>query len=175
MSRPLGYFLSWGTYGTRLHGDPRGTVDRTNTTRGDPVLGPDEERWEHERGQMKFPPVVLMREQRLFAEELIPTICERGLWTYHTCAVAPDHVHVVLTSEHEPRTIRRILKRWLGQSMSERWPLAEGRRGGRNVGVSSGSSMPPTSKMPRATFRASARGNRVVVLRQNDRWDIAIL
>jgi REP element-mobilizing transposase RayT len=126
MSRPLGYFLSWGTYGTRLHGDPRGTVDRTNTTHGDPVLGPDEERWEDERGQMKFPPVVLTREQRLFAEDLIPTICERGLWTYCTCAVAPDHVHVILTSEHEPKTIRRILKRWLGQSMSERWPLAEG-------------------------------------------------
>ena len=126
MSRPLGYFLSWGTYGTRLHGDPRGTVDRTNTTHRDPVLGPDEERWEHERGQMKFPPVILTREKRLFAEELIPTICERGLWTYHTCAVAPDHVHVILTSEHEPKTIRRILKRWLGQSMSERWPPAEG-------------------------------------------------
>jgi REP element-mobilizing transposase RayT len=92
MSRPLGYFLSWGTYGTRLHGDPRGTVDRSSTDRGDPVLG----------------------------------ICERGLWKYHTCAAAPDHVHVILTSEHEPKTIRRILKRWLGQSMSERWPLAEG-------------------------------------------------
>ena len=126
MSRPLGYFLSWGTYGTRLHGDPRGTVDRSNTDRGDPVLGPDEERWEYERGKMRFPPVVLTREQRLFAESIIPEICQRGSWKYHTCAAAPDHVHVILTSEHEPKTIRRILKRWLGQSMSERWALAEG-------------------------------------------------
>jgi REP element-mobilizing transposase RayT len=74
---------------------------------------------------MKFSPVVLTREQRLFAESTIPAICERGMWTYHTCAAAPDHVHVILTSEHEPKTVRRILKRWLGQSMSEKWPLEQ--------------------------------------------------
>lgn len=126
MSRPLGYFLSWGTYGTRLHGDPRGTVDRTETGHRDPILGPHEERWEYERGKMNFPPVILTREHRLFAESAIPEICERGMWKYQTCAVAPDHVHVILTSEHEPKTIRRILKRWLGQSLSEKWPLDEG-------------------------------------------------
>jgi len=126
MSRPLGYFLSWGSYGTRLHGDPRGTVDRNNTQHGDPVLGPDEERWEYERGKMRFSPVVLTRDQRLFAECTVPKVCERGLWKYHTCAAAPDHIHVILPSEHEPKTIRRILKRWLGQAMSERWPLEDG-------------------------------------------------
>ena len=125
MSRPFGYFLSWGTYGTRLHGDARGTVDRARAQHTDPVLGPDEERWEYEKGMMKFPPVILTREQRLFAESTIPQLCERGFWTHHTCAVAPDHVHVILTSEQEPKTIRRILKRWLGQALSERWPLAD--------------------------------------------------
>ena len=126
MSRPLGYFLSWGTYGTRLHGDPRGTVDRANNDREDPVLGPDEERWEYERGKMKFSPVILTREQCLFAESTIPANCERGVWKYHTCAAAPDHVHVILASEHEPKTIRRILKRRLGQAMSEKWHLDAG-------------------------------------------------
>jgi hypothetical protein len=88
MSRPLGYFLSWGTYGTRLHGDPRGTVDRTDTGHGDPILGPHEERWEYEREKMRFPPAILTREQRLFAESAIPEICERGLWKYHTLGLA---------------------------------------------------------------------------------------
>jgi hypothetical protein len=26
---PLAYHITWGTYGTRLHGDERGTVDRS--------------------------------------------------------------------------------------------------------------------------------------------------
>lgn len=126
MSRPLGYFLSWATYGTRLHGDPRGTVDRTQTGHRDPILGPDKERWEYEQEKMNFPPVILTREQRLFAESGIPRIWERGLWKYDTCAVAPDHVQVILTSAHQPKAIRRILKRWLGQYLSEKWPLDEG-------------------------------------------------
>jgi REP element-mobilizing transposase RayT len=75
---------------------------------------------------MKFAPVILSREQRLSAESTIPEICERGFWKYHTCAAAPDHIHVILTSDHEPKTIRRILKRWLGQSLSEQWRLQDG-------------------------------------------------
>ncbi|MCH8164939.1 MAG: hypothetical protein IH889_04955 [Planctomycetes bacterium] len=30
---PLAYHITFGTYGTRLHGDPRGTVDRTLNNR----------------------------------------------------------------------------------------------------------------------------------------------
>jgi hypothetical protein len=37
--RPLAYHITWGTYGTRLHGDKRGTVDRENNAFGTPVLG----------------------------------------------------------------------------------------------------------------------------------------
>ena len=37
------------SYGTRLHGDARRTVDRTHDQYGDPVLGYDEHRWERER------------------------------------------------------------------------------------------------------------------------------
>jgi REP element-mobilizing transposase RayT len=101
-------------------------VDRLNNTYGDPVLGPDEERWEYEREMMKFPPIALTREQCLDAQEAIPQICQRGRWNFHTCSAAPDHIHVILYSQHEPKAIRRMLKRWLGQSMSEKWPLQEG-------------------------------------------------
>ena len=37
----LAFHITWGTYGTRLHGDPRGTVDRNHNHFGDPVLGYD--------------------------------------------------------------------------------------------------------------------------------------
>src|SRR5688500_18791040 len=40
----LAYHITWGTYGTRLHGDPRKTVDRLHNQYGDPVLGYDEHR-----------------------------------------------------------------------------------------------------------------------------------
>src|SRR2546421_11369035 len=54
MSRPLAYHITWGTYGTRLHGDGRGTVDREHNEYGTPVLGPDPER---QRRRIRAPQV----------------------------------------------------------------------------------------------------------------------
>lgn len=132
--RPLAYHITFGTYGTRLHGDERGTVDRRHNTPGEPVLGLKES-WERiERSRMKFPPVRLAPEQRLWAEELIPPVCERGGWTYHVAACGPDHVHVLLSAEAGGNAVRRWLKTWLGQALLQRWSLEAGRRWWANGG-----------------------------------------
>ncbi|HZL38430.1 MAG TPA: hypothetical protein VFC78_24160 [Tepidisphaeraceae bacterium] len=127
MPRVLAYLITWGTYGTRLHGDKRGTVDRANNEYGQPILRSDPQRLQEERDRLKFPPIVLTAQQCGFAEDAIPSICEQGRWSLHARAAAPDHVHVVLTSPFDPTTIRRLLKRWLGQSLSGKWPLADAR------------------------------------------------
>ena len=54
----------------------------------------------------------------VLVELLLPTICTRGGWTHRTGAASPDHVHEILTSPHDPETIRRLFKRWLGQELS---------------------------------------------------------
>src|SRR5688572_27726382 len=122
----LALHITWGTYGTRLHGDPRGTVDRYNNEHGEPVLGYDEHRWEKEKANLRFLPVVLTRPQMIFVEAQLPLICERGRWTHIVGAAGPDHVHEILDSPLDPETIRKLMKRWLGQAMSERWPLPDG-------------------------------------------------
>jgi hypothetical protein len=122
----FGDHITWGTYGTRLHGDPRGTVDREHNERGAPVLGFDEGRWEREKGNLEFPPVELTHEQRIFIEETIPIICVRGHWEHITSAARLDHVHTVLKSPFNPETVRTLLKRWLGQEMAKYWPRQPG-------------------------------------------------
>jgi REP element-mobilizing transposase RayT len=121
--RVLAYHITWGTYGTRLHGDRRGTVDREHNELNTPVLGYDEHRWEQSRENLKYPPIRMTREQMLFIQEMIPKLCERGYWKHLADAAGPDHVHAVLTSEHNPETIRRLLKRWLTQELMKRWAL----------------------------------------------------
>jgi hypothetical protein len=116
----LAFHITWGTYGTRLHGDRRGTVDRKHNEYGQPVLRFDEHRWEQERSNLKFPAVIFTRPQMLLIESLLPDICAQGGWTHRTGAAGPDHVHVILTSKHDPETIRRLFKRWLGQELSKR-------------------------------------------------------
>lgn len=119
---PLAFHITFGTYGTRLHGGERPTVDRRHNTPGEPFLGlePPREGWE--RSQMRSEPVRLTREQQRFAEQEIPALCEQGGWTYHVVGAGPDHVHVLLSAGAEGKTIRRLLKRWLGQALSQRWP-----------------------------------------------------
>lgn len=119
--RPLAYHITWGTYGTRLHGDRRGTVDRIHNQFKAPIVNFEPERWEEEVSNLKFPPVRLTREQRLCAESLIPAICVRGHWEYLACAAAPDHIHLLLKSTFDPQVIRKLSKRWLGQELSKSW------------------------------------------------------
>ncbi len=121
--RPLAFHLTWGHYGTRLHGGDRPTVDREHNDFGTAVLGRDIDRFEAESALLRFPPVRMTLEQRLYAESVIPAVCVRGHWKLHAFACREDHSHIVLTSEFDPKVIRKLLKRWLGQEMSARWPL----------------------------------------------------
>ena len=124
--RPLAYHITFGTYGTRLHGDDRGTVSRGQNGQEDLLLGRDEQLESYERGRMSFPPVELTPEQMRHGEEVIPSICERGGWSLLAWAVGPDHVHVVLHADADGLAVRKWFKRWLGEQLSNRWSLPDG-------------------------------------------------
>ena len=122
---PPAYHMTFGTYGTRLHGDERGTVSRDQNRFGDPIIGRDDE-WRHdEQTSLRFPTVYFHAEQRFFVEATIPAICQRGGWTLHIAACQRDHVHVLLSAERPGRAVRKWLKRWLGEALSERWQTQE--------------------------------------------------
>ena len=121
------WHITFGTYGTRLHGDDRPTVDREHNEFCTPYVAEDSVRWVAERHRMVAPPVLLTREQRLFVAATIPALCERGRWEYLTCAAAPNHVHVLLGADprvHGKR-IRPWLKRWLTAALDSRWQAAK--------------------------------------------------
>jgi REP element-mobilizing transposase RayT len=122
------WHITFGTYGTRLHGDDRPTVDRQHNQLDEQFVLRDPDREEFERGRMKFPPRYLSIEQRSFAESELPNICVRGGWNYRICAAGPDHVHLLcdVISEVHGEKVRRLVKRWLGQTLSECWPLPKG-------------------------------------------------
>jgi hypothetical protein len=83
------WHITFGTYGTRLHGDDRPTVDLQHNQLNAPFLPRDPHREEFERGRMTFPPRYLTMEQRAFVESELSSICVRGGWTYRVCAAGP--------------------------------------------------------------------------------------
>ena len=97
------WHITFGTHGTRLHGDGRPTVDRSHNKRGDEFVFNDQDRVDRERHRLPSKAIYLNPAQRQFVESVIPDICERGKWTYRVCA-APgppdeDHVHVLLDAD----------------------------------------------------------------------------
>jgi hypothetical protein len=65
---PLAYFITFCTYGSWLHGDPRGSVDRYHNVYGTPRLPPNKLRQQYERQRLKIPPVRLTPRQRKAVE-----------------------------------------------------------------------------------------------------------
>jgi len=123
---PLAYHFTFGTYGTRLHGGERPTVDRMNNQYGMPFVERDVERVDRERSLMRYDAIRLHSFERELIEGLLPEICLELGWQYHVAAAQIDHVHVLATAEGDSKTCRRLLKRLLTQRLNqqqhrERW------------------------------------------------------
>jgi hypothetical protein len=121
------WHITWGTYGTRLHGGVRPTVDKDQNKFGEEFIGRDPNREDRARMQMVAEALYLSVSQREFVEAELPRICNRGGWSYRVCAAGPDHVHLLcdILPEIHGEKVRRLVKRWLGQALSLRWPLEE--------------------------------------------------
>ena len=126
------WHITWGTYGARLHGSARPTVDRRKAAIGDRFVQRNEQREQFETNIMVADAVYLSDAQRCFVESAVARLCERGGWTLRTCAagIEGDHVHVLLDAgpEVHGEKIRRLLKRWLTQGMNENFDRPESGR-----------------------------------------------
>ncbi len=106
---PLGYFLTWTTYGTWLPGDERGWVDgRAHEMH----FAPSFEREEAARKAMTESAVVLTRQQRELVEETIKDHCRIRHWELHTVNVRTAHAHVVVSLPDGPDKALREFKAW---------------------------------------------------------------
>src|SRR5437763_10481531 len=73
---PLGYLITFRTYGTWLHGDDRGSIDRHNNRYGAPLVTPNQRWLAYNKAQLKHRPVQLTRKQRALIKESIERTCD---------------------------------------------------------------------------------------------------
>jgi hypothetical protein len=103
--QPIAYFLTFGSYGSRLHGDPRGSIDRHHV----PVLRDDFRRRFEERlmvsGGFAFQPAQRETLELAFAET-----CAFRSWALWAVNIRLSHVHVVVSGETTPERIMTALK-----------------------------------------------------------------
>jgi len=113
-SEPLGYFLTWPTYGTWLPGDDRGWV-----------------KW-HQGRQPPDPPLRLEALARMtdeacrlspierqLVEETVKEHCRLRNWTLHAVNCRSNHLHVVVTADRHPDEVREQLKAWTVRKLKQ--------------------------------------------------------
>src|ERR1041385_3638180 len=81
---PLGYLITFRSYGTWLHGDERGSIDRFHNRYKSPYLPRSDRRNDVSAGKMKFQPVKLNAGQRQSVDAAIREVCDHRRWLLHT-------------------------------------------------------------------------------------------
>jgi REP element-mobilizing transposase RayT len=117
--RPAAYFLTYTAYGTRLHGDPRGTVDKWHALPGSPLLEANPPRVERERGRMRFPPMYFDTPHRNAIELAIREVAAVREWELKALNVRTNHVHAVVAADAIPERVMNDFKVWATKRMRE--------------------------------------------------------
>jgi len=107
---PLAYLISFRSYGTWLHGDNRGSIDRFHNRYGDPYL-PQSEMWErHNRKQRKRAPFILGARERQSVKKAIHETCTIRKWDLQALNVRTNHIHTVVTANCDPERVLNAFK-----------------------------------------------------------------
>ena len=107
---PLAYLITFRCYGTWLHGNEKGSVDRHRNRYGSPFI-PSDPRWRrHNLNSLKEDPVRLTKGQRATVTTAIKDTCELRKWTLYTVNTRTNHCHVVVNGACGPGRILNALK-----------------------------------------------------------------
>jgi REP element-mobilizing transposase RayT len=94
---PLAYLITFRSYGTWLHGDERGSIDRSHNRYQSPYISPNEAWRKHNTHSLKTEAVNLKSEQRESVETAIRETCALRKWLLRAVNVRTNHVHVVVS------------------------------------------------------------------------------
>jgi REP element-mobilizing transposase RayT len=94
---PLAYLITFRCYGTWLHGDERGSIDRFHNQYKSPYIQPNERWQQHNMGTLKGKLVSLNAAQRALVDKAIRETCAIRHWPLRAINVRTNHVHVVVS------------------------------------------------------------------------------
>lgn len=117
---PLAYFITFHTYGTRLHGAPGWTVDREHNAFGTPMMEPNAGLEAYEREAMSEAEFVMAAGERGVVEATLREVALHRNWELLALNVRTTHVHVVVRAELHPDRVMNDFKTWCTRRLRER-------------------------------------------------------
>ena len=126
-TQPLAYLLTFRCYGSWLHGEDRGSVDRRNYHRyGTPGMPTNKRILTDERLTLQTQPVSLAKHQRQTVEAAIREVCAKRRYLLHAVSVRTNHVHVVVSSARPPEFVMVSFKSYATRRLREAFQLTRG-------------------------------------------------
>jgi REP element-mobilizing transposase RayT len=112
------YFITFACYGTHLHGDESGSVDRHHNVFGSGLAKASPERAEVRRQQMDQEPYCLDRDRRAIVLGALHEVCLHRRWVLLAAHVRTNHVHVVVEAEVQPEMVMNSFKSYASRGLN---------------------------------------------------------
>jgi REP element-mobilizing transposase RayT len=123
---PPAYLITFRCYGTWLHGDTRGSMDRRgHNIYGTPGIPTNRKLESSEVERMKRSPLTLYEAQRAAVEEAVKEVCEYRGFILRAINVRTNHVHVVVSAACKPETVMNAFKAYSTRKLRELGLLPE--------------------------------------------------
>jgi REP element-mobilizing transposase RayT len=118
---PLAYLITFRCYGTWLHGDERGSVDRFHNIYDTPFVQPNQRLNDYIADTLKNKLVELDFQRRNAVENAIRDTCQKRNWGLLAINIRTNHVHTVVNSgARNPDRILSALKANATREMREK-------------------------------------------------------
>jgi REP element-mobilizing transposase RayT len=114
----LRYFITFACYGTHLHGEESGSVDRKHNLPGSRVLEPDAERAAAERGRMAQAPYRLDEDSRAAVIAALRNHCAHRGWALLAAHVRTNHVHAIVEAGVRPERVMNEFKSYASRELN---------------------------------------------------------
>lgn len=116
---PLAYFITFSCYGTHLHGDESGSVDRFHNRYGMPFLPPDEVLLNKEADRMKQDSYIIDNARASVILNAIRETARYRQWNLLAAHVRSTHVHIVIQALIRPEKVLNDLKAYASRALNQ--------------------------------------------------------
>ena len=107
---PLAYFISFRTYGTWLHGDKRGSIDRFHNRYRSPCV-PQDDKWRaYNEQRLKTKPLILKGRHRRAIQAAIRETCDIRKWWLLAINIRTNHIHTVVSANRKAALVLNAFK-----------------------------------------------------------------
>ena len=113
------YLITFSCYGSHLHGDESGSVDRNHNVPGHRLAEADEERASRERLLMDQAPYLLSAPNRATVLEAMQEVCSHRQWTLLAAHVRTNHAHSVVEADAKPERVMIDFKSYASRRLNE--------------------------------------------------------